>query len=116
MKAMHDMDGTTFDYRPILEGKNMSTHEDALKQTISDLEYIADFPGSVLPLLEKRRDELKELKEEYTRLLKNLGRARDRSYEATMGDYSMVSINNAQAQVEAAKKAFTDAGYEVPTW
>lgn len=96
----------------------MNSHERklALTQSIEDLEYIADFPGSVLPLLEKRRDELDALKEEYARLLKNLDRARNYSYEATMGDYSMASINNAQERVEAAKKAFTDAGYEVPTW
>lgn len=53
---------------------------------------------------------------EHTRLLKRLQSARNYSYEATMGDYSMDSINRAQAQVTEAKQALEDAGYEVPTW
>lgn len=105
----------------------MSTNvEAALKQSIADLEYIAQHPGSVLTLLEKRRDELTEMtyvreheaedEEEHARLLKDLEHARNYSYEANMGDYSMASINSAKAQVDAAKQALTDAGYEVPTW
>ena len=54
--------------------------------------------------------------EEYIRLIKRLESARNYSYEATMGDYSMSSINRAQVQVEAAKQALIDAGYEVPEW
>lgn len=94
--------------------------EAALKQTISDLEYIAQNPGSIQMLLEKRRDELTEITdkdpEEHKRLLKALEHARNYSYEANMGDYSMASINSAKAQVDAAKQALIDAGYEVPTW
>lgn len=49
-------------------------------------------------------------------LLKDLKSARDYSYEANMGDYSMASINHAAAMVAEAKQALEDAGYEVPTW
>lgn len=49
-------------------------------------------------------------------LLKDLQNARDYSYEASMGDYSMASITRAKEDVDAAKKNLTDAGYEIPEW
>ena len=53
---------------------------------------------------------------EHARLLKALQDARNYSYEATMSDYSMASINSAKDQVEKAKRDLINAGYEVPTW
>lgn len=49
-------------------------------------------------------------------LLKDLENARNYSYEANMGDYSMSSINAAKERLDAAKKNLTDAGYEIPEW
>lgn len=49
-------------------------------------------------------------------LLADLQNARDYSYEANMGDYSLASIDRAREDVEAAKKNLTDAGYEIPEW
>lgn len=49
-------------------------------------------------------------------LLKDLQNARNYSMEATLGDYSMASINRAKVQIEEAKQNLIDAGYEVPEW
>lgn len=49
-------------------------------------------------------------------LLKDLQDAREYSYTANMGDYSMSSIKDAQEQVQVATQALKDAGFEVPTW
>jgi len=68
-----------------------------------DLTYVKDEPTP-------------EQEAEHARLLKALQSARNYSYEANMGDYSMASIKHAKAQVDAAKQALIDAGYEVPTW
>lgn len=94
----------------------MFTQEDNLKQSISDLEFVSTHPGSVLLLLEKRREELENLEAEHQRMLKALQSARNYSMEANMGDYSMSSINRAQTMVQEAKQALIDAGYEIPAW
>lgn len=55
-------------------------------------------------------------KNSHEALLARLQSARNYSYEANMGDYSIESINRAQHMVAEAKQALIDAGYEVPTW
>lgn len=49
-------------------------------------------------------------------LLTDLQKARDYSYEALMGDYSIGSIRRAQEEVTQAAQNLTDAGYEIPEW
>jgi hypothetical protein len=49
-------------------------------------------------------------------LLVLLTRARNYSYEATMGDYSMGSINRAAADLAAIKNRYAELGLELPAW
>lgn len=49
-------------------------------------------------------------------LLSDLKSARNYSYEATMSDYSMATINHAAQSVKDAEKNLIAAGYEIPEW
>lgn len=96
----------TRDGQIVLAGVEMS---DALAYIHKNHSY------SVSHAIKHEGYDLAEVKTE-AQMLKDLKNARDYSYEATMSDYSMQSINHAQRGVEDATKALKDAGYEVPTW
>lgn len=49
-------------------------------------------------------------------LHRSLESARNYSYEANMGDYSMDSIRGAKRRLDAIKRTFEDVGLEIPAW